>query len=546
MLQRRRRTQAVESNTKSTGTTGQAASGAGPVDSGNAKPLKFPAAKLGEILVVEEVITAGELERALEYKRSHGGFLGQALMDLEILDQATLTTFLVKQCKIPHLRLDDYNIDPAMSAIAPAELCEQHGILPIDKMGKILTVAMVDPLDREAMDAISAAAPELQIKAIHCDWRDFDRAFKSLFPHARPAAEVETPEFDDFGLSSSPMFTSRRNDKPKAETTPEPALTGSSGESLGESLIRSGEVHIDEPAQAAAAQMASAQVQPQVVSEGAEQLAALLDGVAALLERLDAERQAAAPSAGDSVFSVARVGADDALPFHYTFETFIGVGENAEAAAIARQFIAAESGAGEMLIIGGAPAAGKTHLAVGVARAIQAATKANVGYISCERWATAGTASEETGVPPTNLPYAALVVDDFHRLYGQVEAQNAVADQLSRLHDAGGRSIITFTAAPEALGGFDPQLLSRLGGGIRIQLEAPRGTTLSAVGKQYVRRKGLDISDEIIAIVAENAPGDLRKVMGALLQIAATAELRDSTPTVDVAKSVLDKLNHGG
>lgn len=144
-------------------------------------PLRNPSAKLGEILLTERIITREQLEEGLAKQALEGGFIGQKLIDLKYLDQQTLTLLLVKQCKIPHLNLLDYRIDPEVVKLIPKDLCLKHKILPVDKMGKILTVAMIDPLNVEALAAIRAQYPELRIKPILCDWPDYEIVSERVF-----------------------------------------------------------------------------------------------------------------------------------------------------------------------------------------------------------------------------------------------------------------------------------------------------------------------------------------------------------------------------
>jgi len=136
---------------------------------------------LGELLIEEGVIDAAQLEKALEKQQAEGGFLGQVLVQLGMVTQEKVASCLVKQCKIPHLSLLDYDIGPEVLALIPEEVCKQYHLLPIDKLGSILTVAMVDPLDLEALEAIRATCPELRIKPILCNWQHFELVSSKVF-----------------------------------------------------------------------------------------------------------------------------------------------------------------------------------------------------------------------------------------------------------------------------------------------------------------------------------------------------------------------------
>ncbi len=149
----------------------------------NAPTEDGPAARrrLGEILLAEHVISQEQLDTALAKQRESGQFLGQVLVELDYISHSALINFLVKQCRIPHINLLDYQIDEKLLALLPEEICLRYSVLPIDRLGRILTVAMVDPLDLDALDEIRQVQPELKIKPILCEWQHFEQAASRFF-----------------------------------------------------------------------------------------------------------------------------------------------------------------------------------------------------------------------------------------------------------------------------------------------------------------------------------------------------------------------------
>ena len=118
----------------SSGEKGPGNIGGDRADFGSGKPLRNPGGKLGEILVAEGVITQLQLSEALRLRDEQKGFLGKALCNLKFIDQATLTSFLVKQCKIPHLNLLDYELSDKVRDCFPEELCARHRVLPVEAL----------------------------------------------------------------------------------------------------------------------------------------------------------------------------------------------------------------------------------------------------------------------------------------------------------------------------------------------------------------------------------------------------------------------------
>jgi type IV pilus assembly protein PilB len=111
-------------------------------------------AKLGEILVRENLISPQHLRQALDYQREHGGRLGFNLVKLGLVSDETITAILSRQYGIPSVNLDLFNIDDSVLRLIPQEVAQKYSVLPLSRVGATLTLAMVDPTNVFAMDDI--------------------------------------------------------------------------------------------------------------------------------------------------------------------------------------------------------------------------------------------------------------------------------------------------------------------------------------------------------------------------------------------------------
>ena len=132
-------------------------------------------------MLEEGLLNLEQLESALALQKTEGGFLGRILVKQGYVSQEAVASALVKQCKIPHLNLLEYEIGQDVLALIPEEVCRGYNLLPIDKLGRILTVAMVDPLDLAALQAIREVCPELRIKPILCNWEHYERVLQKVY-----------------------------------------------------------------------------------------------------------------------------------------------------------------------------------------------------------------------------------------------------------------------------------------------------------------------------------------------------------------------------
>jgi type IV pilus assembly protein PilB len=111
-------------------------------------------AKLGEILVRENLISPQNLREALDHQREHGGRLGFNLVKLGLVSDDMITAVLSRQYGIPSVNLDLFNIDSAVLRLIPQEVAQKHCVLPLSRVGATLTLAMVDPTNVFAMDDV--------------------------------------------------------------------------------------------------------------------------------------------------------------------------------------------------------------------------------------------------------------------------------------------------------------------------------------------------------------------------------------------------------
>ena len=111
-------------------------------------------AKLGEILVRENLITQQQLRDALEFQRTNGGRLGSNLVKLGIVSDDVVTAVLSRQYGVPSINLELFHIEVDVIKLISHEVALKYSVLPVSKVGATLTLAMADPTNVFAMDDI--------------------------------------------------------------------------------------------------------------------------------------------------------------------------------------------------------------------------------------------------------------------------------------------------------------------------------------------------------------------------------------------------------
>jgi type IV pilus assembly protein PilB len=110
--------------------------------------------RLGEILVKESLITQDQLQKALEFQRANGGKLGSCLTKLGFITDDDITGVLSRQYGVPSINLKYYEIDPNVIRLIPQDTALRYQVVPLSRVGSVLTIAMTDPTNVFAMDDV--------------------------------------------------------------------------------------------------------------------------------------------------------------------------------------------------------------------------------------------------------------------------------------------------------------------------------------------------------------------------------------------------------
>ncbi|PIQ87632.1 MAG: hypothetical protein COV73_03110 [Candidatus Omnitrophica bacterium CG11_big_fil_rev_8_21_14_0_20_43_6] len=109
---------------------------------------------LGELLLDRGIITRAQLEHGLDLQKQKGGLIGEILVDLGFVKEDDIAQALTAQYGFPYLPLGNYDVDPDIANIIPGRVARQYLLVPIDKIGNNLTLAMSNPLNVQAIEDV--------------------------------------------------------------------------------------------------------------------------------------------------------------------------------------------------------------------------------------------------------------------------------------------------------------------------------------------------------------------------------------------------------
>src|SRR3990170_636112 len=110
--------------------------------------------RLGEILVQAGVLDETRLRAGLAEQRRWGGPLGRILVDMRLITEDAMVQALSHQLNFPTVNLDQRAVAPEVTELVPADLAEQHSVVPFNLQGKFLDVAMADPTNLGIIDEL--------------------------------------------------------------------------------------------------------------------------------------------------------------------------------------------------------------------------------------------------------------------------------------------------------------------------------------------------------------------------------------------------------
>jgi type IV pilus assembly protein PilB len=110
--------------------------------------------RLGELLVRNKLIDEKQLAKALEDQKATGGRLGASLVSLGYIKEEDLAAFLSRQYGVPSINLSEFEIDASVIQLIPAEVAQKYQLVPVNRAGSTLIVAMADPSNIFAIDDI--------------------------------------------------------------------------------------------------------------------------------------------------------------------------------------------------------------------------------------------------------------------------------------------------------------------------------------------------------------------------------------------------------
>ncbi len=237
---------------------------------------------------------------------------------------------------------------------------------------------------------------------------------------------------------------------------------------------------------------------------------------------------------------------DSALNPKYLFDRFVIGDSNRFAHAAARAAAESPARAYNPLFIYGTSGLGKTHLLQAVGHEAQHLYPSmRVRYVTSEQFTNDFISAIQHRRPDAfqrrYRDVDVLLIDDIQFLAERERTQEEFFHTFNTLHNAERQIVISSDRPPKQIG-FEDRLRTRFEWGLITDVQPPDLETRIAILRKKAVQDGLEVSDEVLALIADRIASNIRELEGAFIRVAAFASLQGQQVSLKLAEMVLKDL----
>jgi chromosomal replication initiator protein len=231
----------------------------------------------------------------------------------------------------------------------------------------------------------------------------------------------------------------------------------------------------------------------------------------------------------------------------YTFDNFIVGGNNSMAHAAAVAVSQNPGSSYNPLFLYGGVGLGKTHLMHAIGNEVYKNNPdAKILYVSCETFTNelilAIQKHENETFRQKYRGIDLLLLDDIQFISSKQGTQEEFFFTFNDLWQNGKQIVITSDRHPSAIQNLTDRLMSRLAGGLPIDIGYPNLETRVAILQAKAESQGIMVEGEVLKYIADSVKSNIREMEGALTTVIAYAKLANKANdviTMDLALNAL-------
>lgn len=232
---------------------------------------------------------------------------------------------------------------------------------------------------------------------------------------------------------------------------------------------------------------------------------------------------------------------------YYSFENFVVGPCNRLAHAAAVAVSESPGHAYNPLFIHGASGLGKTHLLHAINNLLTSKYAMKTLFLTCERFVNHYISTIRSNSWDSFRELYrnadALLIDDIQLFENSQGSREEFFHTFNTLYNAKKQIVITSDCPPESIASLEDRLVSRFKWGLLCGIDSATIETRIAIVEKKASLWGINLSHEVASYLAENLPGNIRELEGAIARINREEKITKSSITLDLAKKVIQYLS---
>jgi type IV pilus assembly protein PilB len=143
--------------------------------------------KLGELLVERQLVTTEQLNLALADQKKTGGLLGEILVGWGYTTEESIAQVLSSQYGFAFVNSSVYQVEESVTALIPKEIATRYSLVALDRFGKLLILAMSNPLHEEAVQKVEDSTG-CETRALITTYTEIMRSIERQYQILKPGS----------------------------------------------------------------------------------------------------------------------------------------------------------------------------------------------------------------------------------------------------------------------------------------------------------------------------------------------------------------------
>lgn len=159
------------------------------------------AVRLGQVLVDDQIITAEQLNLALERQKVVKKRLGVIISEMGFASERDILKALAQRLQVEYVDTPLFQVELDVVKLIPEHLARKYGVVPLNLKSGVITIATNDPLDFTCLEDLSIITG-LEIKTVVSSTSEIDKAINRVYSR-RSADEIINDIKDEYGVANA-------------------------------------------------------------------------------------------------------------------------------------------------------------------------------------------------------------------------------------------------------------------------------------------------------------------------------------------------------